>query len=86
MVSMSHLPYRGATFVDVEISEEGRALLASKLAALTRDALARLFLGSNFPDPETGQVGSTNVQPWVDVFQEKVGAITARSCGAPAPR
>lgn len=82
-VSMSHLPYRGATFVDAEISEEGRALLASKLTALTPDAITRLFLSSNFPDAETGQVGATNVQPWVEVFQKKVSEITSRSCGSP---
>jgi hypothetical protein len=79
-VSMSHLPYRGATFSDVTISEEGRALLASKLAALTAEDIARLFLSSNFPDPETGQVGTTNVQPWVNAFQEKVGTIAGRTC------
>ena len=77
---MSQLPYRGATFPDVEISEEGRALLASKLAVFTADDIARLFLASNFPDPETGQIGTTNVQPWVQVFQEKTAAITSRSC------
>ena len=82
-VSMSHLPYRGATFVDVDISEEGRALLASKFAAFTPDAIARLFLSSNFPDAETGQVGATNVQPWVEVFQQKARDITSRSCGSP---
>ncbi|MEX2272644.1 MAG: hypothetical protein WD690_14320 [Vicinamibacterales bacterium] len=80
MVSMAHLPYRGATFHDVDISEEGRAWVASKLTAFTSDEIARLFLSSNFPDPETGQVGGTNVQPWVQVFQDKVGAITRRSC------
>jgi hypothetical protein len=84
VATMSHLPYRGATFSDVEISEEGRALLAAKLAAFDSVALANLFLTSNFPDPETGQLGTTNVQPWVDAFQQKVADITNRSC-APLP-
>lgn len=84
MVSMAELPYRGATFPDVEISEAGRRLLASKLAVYDAVAIANLFLSSNFPDAETGQVGATNVQPWVEVFQEKVAAITNRSC-APSP-
>jgi hypothetical protein len=84
VATMSHLPYRGATFSDVEISEEGRALLASKLAAFDSVAIANLFLTSNFPDPETGQLGSTNVQPWVEAFEQKVADITNRSC-APLP-
>ena len=62
----------------------GRALLASKLAVYDAVAIANLFLSSNFPDAETGQVGATNVQPWVEAFQEKVAAITNRSC-APSP-
>jgi len=84
MVSMAQLPYRGATFPDVEISEDGRRLLASKLAAYDAPAITHLFLSSNFPDAETGKVGAANVQPWVEVFQEKVAALTNRSC-APSP-
>ena len=82
-ISMTHLPYRGATFQDVEISEEGRALAAAKLGAYDAAAITDLFLSSNFPDAETGRVGATNVQPWVDAFLEKVAAIKGRSCGAP---
>ena len=84
VATMYQLPYRGATFSDVEISEEGRALLASKLSAYDSVALANLFLTSNFPDAETGQPGTTNVQPWVEVFQQKVAEIRNRSC-APLP-
>lgn len=84
-ISMSHLPYRGATFQDVEISEEGRALAAAKLGAYDAAAITDLFLSSNFPDAETGRVGATNVQPWVDAFLEKVATIKSRSCGTPAP-
>ena len=80
VISMSHLPYRGATFSDVEISEEGRALLAAKLAPYDSRAIANLLLSSHFPDPDTGQLGGTNVQPWVDAFQEKAAAIRNRSC------
>lgn len=82
--TMSALPYRGATFADVEISEAGRQLAAAKLGALDAAALTNLFLSSNFPDAETGRVGTANVQPWVGVYQEKLAAITNRSC-APSP-
>lgn len=80
MVSMTHLPYRGATFEDVEISEEGRQIAAARLGAFEPLDIANLFLSSHFPDPETGRLGASNVQPWVDVFQEKVAAITSRTC------
>lgn len=84
--SMTHLPYRGATYQDVEISEEGRALAAERLGAYDAVAIANLFLTSNFPDAETGQVGTTNVQPWVEAFLEKVAAIKSRSCGTSPSR
>jgi hypothetical protein len=79
-VSMTHLPYRGATFEDVEISEEGRQIVAERLSAYDGPAVANLFLSSNFPDAETGRVGTASVQPWVEAFQEKVAAVAGRSC------
>ncbi|HUF22483.1 MAG TPA: hypothetical protein VMN81_00005, partial [Vicinamibacterales bacterium] len=85
-VSMTHLPYRGATFEDVEISEEGRQLAAARLGAFGPLAIANLFLSSHFPDAETGRLGTRNVQPWVDVFQEKVAALTSRTCAPAAGR
>lgn len=86
-VSMSSMPYAGATFVDAEISEEGRALLAARLGALTEAQITALFRSSNFPDAETGRPGATDVSPWVETFQRKVAAITGRSCppARPAP-
>ena len=84
MVSMSHMPYGGATFADVEISEEGRALLASRLAPLTRADLTRLLRAAHFPEPRSGRPGAEDVSPWVDVLQEKIAAITSRSC-SPSP-
>ena len=83
-VSMKHLPYSGATFADVEISEGGRALLASKLATFTRDDFTSLLRTSRFPDARTGQPGADDVTPWVDVLQQKIDAITTRAC-APSP-
>ena len=35
LVTMKHLPYSGATFVDTRVTEEGRQLLARQLRALT---------------------------------------------------
>lgn len=86
MVSMKHLPYEGATFADVEISEGGRALLASKLAPLSRDDLTRLLRTANFPDARSGRPGAEDVSPWVDVLQRKIADITTRSCAASPSR
>lgn len=83
-VSMKHLPYKGATFAEVEISEDGRALLASKLAPLDREALTRLLRTAHFPDAQSGRPGAEDVSPWVDVLQQKIAAIRTRSC-APSP-
>ena len=80
-VSMADLPYDGATFADVDITEAGRALLASRLARFTRDDFTKLFRESRFPDAETGELGADDVTPWVDALQEKVAAITNRACG-----
>ena len=83
-VSMKHLPYEGATFAEVEISEGGRALLASKLATLDRETLTRLLRTAHFPDAQSGRPGAEDVSPWVDVLQQKIAEITTRSC-APSP-
>jgi hypothetical protein len=83
-VTMQHLPYNGATFADVEISEEGRALLASKLSRLSREDLTRLLRTAHFPDAASGRPGAEDVTPWVDVLQAKIADITNRSC-APSP-
>ena len=79
-VSMSTMPYGGATFADVEISEEGRKLLADRLGALTREQITTLFRSSNFPDAVTGRPGAADVSPWVETFQRKVAEIASRTC------
>lgn len=86
MVSMQHLPYAGATFADVEISEEGRSLLASKLSAFSRDDLTRLLRAAHFPDAASGRPGADDVSPWVDVLQQKIADITNRSCASSPSR
>lgn len=79
-ISMSHLPYGGATFQDADITEAGRALLASKLTALSDKQIHDLFSAANFPDPETGVPGTTNIAPWVETFKVKRAEIAGRRC------
>jgi hypothetical protein len=82
-VSMAAMPHDGATFPDMEISEEGRKLLADRLGPLTEAQITDLFRSSNFPDARTGAPGASDVSPWVETFQRKVREITGRVC-APA--
>jgi hypothetical protein len=87
-VSMRHLPYGGSSFPDTQISEEGRAFLASRLAKLSTQQIRELFEGAratrigNTGNIKTKSTGGTGVDRWVGVFQNKVRAIVER---APCP-
>ena len=50
LVSMKEMPYRGGTFEDVAISEEGRRLLASRLRQLTPGQIETLFNAAGVED------------------------------------
>ena len=68
MVSMKHMPYRGGTFKDTAISEEGRRLLASRLGQLTPGQIESLFATAGLKDAPT----------WSAVFQDRVRQIVYR--------
>ena len=73
-VSMASLPHDGGTFPkDVHISDGGRRLLASRLAALSRADVVSLFTHARFPG---------RVEDWVDAFQQKVDQIASRRCAS----
>jgi hypothetical protein len=75
--TMDDLPYDGATFKPVKISDAGRTHLARLLQQLTDDQLAALFRGARF-DQSKGIVGFTAspVADWVRVFKAKVRQIS----------
>jgi hypothetical protein len=80
-VSMKGLPFDGATFVDVVISEEGRALLSDLLSKLSRRQVEGLFTTARFGET-AGPLGRPRpVAEWADVFEAKVQAIRDRRCG-----
>ncbi len=74
-VSMTTLPYQGATFKPVQISEAGRARLAGRLRELSREQMRQLFETSGFPTDD-------GVDAWVKALEQKIRAIVDR---APCP-
>lgn len=79
VTSLESMPYEGGRFEPVQISEGGRALLASKLTQLSVEQIRALFAGARFPNPKTG-LSTNDMTPWVKTFQDKVRQIADRSC------
>jgi hypothetical protein len=75
--TMDDLPYHGATFKPVKISEAGRTHLASLLRQLTDQQIDALFRGARF-DQSTGLIGFTAspIAEWTRVFKAKVRQIS----------
>jgi hypothetical protein len=75
--TMDGLPYNGATFKPVKITEAGRKHLASLLRQLTDEQLTALFRGARF-DQSKGMIGFTAspIPEWVRVFKAKVREIS----------
>jgi hypothetical protein len=77
-VSMSSLPFGGATFRDRDISEAGRRLLADELRQLRRQQLRDLFVFSGFTEYARSSDAGRDVENWVAAFEEKVRQIADR--------
>ena len=77
VATMDSLPYHGATFKPVRISEAGRRHLATLLGQLSDQQITDLFTGARF-DQAKGMLGftATPVREWVRVFKEKVREIS----------
>ena len=76
--SMDALPYHGATFKPVKITEAGRKHLGGLLSQLTDQQLDTLFRAARF-DQSTGMFGgvkATPVEEWVKAFKTRVKLIT----------
>lgn len=75
--TMDGLPYQGATFKPVKITEAGRRHLGGLLTQLSDAQLTALFSGARF-DQSKGMIGftTTPIAEWVRVFKQKVRQIT----------
>jgi hypothetical protein len=81
-ITMRHLPYSGATFVDARVSEAGRQMAARLLGSLSADDIVELFRGARF-DRKRGLFSDVRpVSGWVDAFQGRVRLIRE---GPPCP-
>lgn len=74
-ISMKGLPYGGATFPDVEITEGGRQFALRLLGALSRDQLDTLFEASGVTSFPHVLAAARLPQAWTDVFLDKVAQI-----------
>jgi len=83
-ISMDSLPYHGATFNPVKITDGGRKHLGGLLGQLSDKQIDDLFRAARF-DRSTGFVGlqGAPVHEWVRVFKAKVKQITD---GPPCPQ
>ena len=82
-VSMSALPYRGATFPELRVSEAGRVLIAGLLEQLSTPQLEDLFTASGMVDYDGIAAESRAAAEWVKIFREKVRAVRE---GPPCPQ
>ena len=75
--SMATLPYEGATFTAVRITEAGRRHLAGLLGQLSDQQIHDLFAGARFDHAEGFlKTGASEISEWVAAFKNKVRAIS----------
>ena len=74
---MATLPYDGATFAPVTITEAGRQHLGAGLRRVSDDQLRQLFASARFDEPRFFPRSRTGaLDDWMRVFKQKVSAIT----------
>jgi hypothetical protein len=81
-VTMRSLPYAGATFSDVTVTEGGRASVLRGLARLTPAQVRGLFQGARFPEFHSATSDERDLDAWSAAFAERVQEIAA---GGPCP-
>ena len=82
MLSMRALPFEGATFEDVQISEEGRALAAERLMSVSEAQIERLFSDARFPQFQAGTSDERDLKAWTNAFKSRVSQIADARCPA----
>jgi hypothetical protein len=84
LATMQSLPYEGATFEPVQVTEAGRRHLASLLGQISDDQIEDLFTGARFDKKKSFLTAHAKpIAEWVSAFKNKVRQI---SDGAPCPQ
>lgn len=73
--SMRTLPYRGATFSDVQISEGGRQRLLEQLGTLTAADVRAVFAAARFPEYHSSTDDEHDLDEWTSAFMHRVAMI-----------
>ena len=76
-VGMKTLPFAGATFQDVQISEDGRQLALRLLRPLTPEQLNTLFAASGVTEFPHIAAAARDPRNWTEAFLDKVHQIAA---------
>ena len=74
-VTMKHLPYRGATFPDAQISEAGRRQLAGRLGTLPDSEVRRIFADARFHEFYSATDDERDLNAWIAAFKHRVDQI-----------
>ena len=74
-VNVRTLPYQGATFPEIQISEEGREQLARRLAMLSDADIRSLFADARFPQFYSATPDERDLDAWVEAFRARVDQI-----------
>jgi len=76
-VSMKKMPWRGGTFPETRISENGRATLARQLAAIDDEQVRSLFRVARFPEHYSTTDDEKDLDAWAAAFRHRVEQITS---------
>jgi hypothetical protein len=79
-LSMRALPFEGATFEDVRITEAGRTLAATRLATVSDAQIERLFADARFPQFQAGTDDERDLRAWTSAFRSRVKQIAEARC------
>ena len=79
-LSMRALPFEGATFEDVRVSEAGRMLAAERLGTITVQQIERLFADARFPQFQAGTADERDLKAWTAAFRDRVRQIAEARC------
>jgi hypothetical protein len=74
-VSMHAMPYRGATFVDTQITEPARVRVGTELASFSDAELRKWFSDARFPQFYESTDDRKDLDAWVAAYRDRVGQI-----------